>query len=67
MKTYVSRIQELEGELLKLKNLNNLKHRLIDSCDSDEDEFHSNNVLFPGNDDYTSDYETKVLDVSGKL
>ena len=52
---------------MKLKNLNNLRHRLIDSCDSDEDEFHSKNVLFPSNDDYSSDYDSKAGDESGNL
>ncbi|PRQ21211.1 putative plus-end-directed kinesin ATPase [Rosa chinensis] len=62
LKTYVSKIQELEGELLCLKN--SQSRRLVDCVEADGDGFHSNNILFPCNDEYSSDYDTKAGDVS---
>lgn len=68
MKNYVLKIQELEGELLRMKNLNRSKHgQFVDCVDSDDDGFCSKNVLFPCNNGYPSDYETKAVDLSGKI
>lgn len=66
VKSYLSRIQELEGELLKFKNLKNSRQRVIDCLDLDEDEFHSKSELFPSSN-YSSDSESKIGDVSGSL
>lgn len=65
LKTYVSKIQELEGELLCLKN--SQRRRLVDCVESDDDGFRSKNILFPCNNEYSSDFDTKVGDVSGKI
>ncbi|KAK9930271.1 hypothetical protein M0R45_027313 [Rubus argutus] len=62
LKTYVSKIHELEGELLCLKN--SQRRRLVDCVESDDDGFRSKNILFPCNNEYASDFDTKVGDVS---
>jgi len=68
VRNYVSKIQELEGELLHLKNLNSSKRRRsVDCVDSDDDRFCSKNVLFPCTNEYPSDYETKAVDISGNI
>lgn len=67
LKNYVSKIHELEGELLQLKNLNNTKHRLIDCGDSDDEDFHPKNGLFPSSNEYSSDYDSKGGDISGNI
>lgn len=68
LKGYVSKIQELEGELLCLKNLNNSKpKRILDCVESDDDGFHSKNILFPTINEYSSDYDTKAGDIPGIL
>ncbi|XP_062164836.1 kinesin-like protein KIN-4C [Alnus glutinosa] len=68
VKNYVSKIQELEGELLHLKNLNSSKRRRsVDCVDSDDDRFCSKNVLFPCTNEYPSDYETKAVDISDEI
>ncbi|PON91611.1 Kinesin-like protein [Trema orientale] len=67
LKNYVSKIHELEGELLQLKNLNNSKHRLVDCVDSDDDEIRSKNVLFPCSNEYSSDYDSKSGDISDDI
>ncbi|KAM6543174.1 hypothetical protein CsatB_007621 [Cannabis sativa] len=66
LKNYVSKIQELEGELLQLKNSNNRKHGLIDCADLDDDEFRSKNVLFPCGNEY-SDYDCKIGDIAADI
>ncbi|KAF4346427.1 hypothetical protein G4B88_018398 [Cannabis sativa] len=70
LKNYVFRIQELEGELLQLKNSNSRKHGLIDcaddSDDPDDDEFRSKNVLFPCGDEY-SDYDCKIGEIAADI
>ncbi|KAM1427671.1 hypothetical protein ACFX1T_019751 [Malus domestica] len=65
LKGYVSKIQELEGELLCLKKSNNSKHkRLVECAESDDDSFRSKNILFPSINEYSSDYDTKAGDIS---
>ncbi|XP_060963973.1 kinesin-like protein KIN-4C [Cannabis sativa] len=70
LKNYVFRIQELEGELLQLKNSNSRKRGLIDcaddSDDPDDDEFRSKNVLFPCGDEY-SDYDCKIGEIAADI
>lgn len=65
LKTYVSKIQELEGELLCVKN--SKSRRIVDCVEGDGDGFHSKNILFPCNNEFSSDYDTKAGDISGKI
>lgn len=68
VKNYVSKIQELEGELLHMRNLNSSKRRRsVDCVDSDDDRFCSKNRLFPCTNEYPSDYETKAVDISDEI
>ncbi|ONI35368.1 hypothetical protein PRUPE_1G532000 [Prunus persica] len=68
LKGYVSKIQELEGELFCLKNLNNSKpKRILDCVESDDDGFHSKNILFPTINEYSSDYDTKAGDIPDEI
>lgn len=68
LKSYVSKIQELEGELLCLKNINNSKHKkFVDCVESDDDSFRPKNILFPSINEYSSDYDTKAGDIPGKI
>ncbi|XWS25382.1 hypothetical protein CRYUN_Cryun27aG0063900 [Craigia yunnanensis] len=56
MKTYVLKIQELEGELIRLKSLNSSKHsRYSDCVDSDDDGTSKNSLFSSGNDCSSSD------------
>ncbi|XWS14910.1 hypothetical protein CRYUN_Cryun35bG0049400 [Craigia yunnanensis] len=56
MKTYVLKIQELEGELICLKSLNSSKRsRFSDFVDSDDDETSKNSLFSSGNDYSSSD------------
>ncbi|KFK27870.1 hypothetical protein AALP_AA8G439800 [Arabis alpina] len=62
VKKYVSKIQELEGELLHIKSLKKSSNcQYSDSTDSYDDGPRSNNVLFPSSND-SSDCEDKVID-----
>lgn len=66
MKLYVSKIHELEGELLRLKNLSRSKQRqFIDYVDSDDERVGLKNGLFPSLNSSNSD--TKAADVSGNM
>ncbi|KAL6179342.1 hypothetical protein ACLB2K_050858 [Fragaria x ananassa] len=65
LKTYVSRIQELEGELLCVKN--SQSRRIVDCGEGDGDGFHSKNILFPCNNEFSTDYDTKAGDVSNVI
>lgn len=67
LKTYLSKIQDLEGELFRLKNLSSKGSRLVDCIDSDDDNFRPKGALFPCNNEYSSDYDSKAGDLSGKL
>jgi len=60
---YVSKIQELEGELLHIKNLKKTSNHQY-SDDSYDVGPRSNNVLFPSSNE-SSDCEDKVMDVTG--
>ncbi|KAI9097958.1 hypothetical protein K1719_025729 [Acacia pycnantha] len=64
VKSYVSKIQELEGELLRLKSLNNKKSsRYADWVDEDDDGFRSKNALFACGNGYSSDCDAKAVDI----
>ncbi|GLU16082.1 hypothetical protein SLE2022_325320 [Rubroshorea leprosula] len=65
LKTYVSKIQELEGELLCTRRLNSSKRsRFSDCVDSDDEGFHPKNALFSCVNELSSDCETKGMDIS---
>ncbi|RID76789.1 hypothetical protein BRARA_B03741 [Brassica rapa] len=59
---YVSKIQELEGELLHFKNLNPTNCQYTDSIDPFDDGPRSSNVLFPSSNEL-ADCEDSVIDV----
>uniref|UniRef100_A0A2N9J4E5 Uncharacterized protein n=1 Tax=Fagus sylvatica TaxID=28930 RepID=A0A2N9J4E5_FAGSY len=64
VKNYVSKIQELEGELLRMKNLNSSKRsQFVECVESDDDGFRSKNALFPCANEFSSDYDMKVIDI----
>ncbi|XP_031248596.1 kinesin-like protein KIN-4C isoform X2 [Pistacia vera] len=68
LKTYVSKIQELEGELLRVKNSYSSKRsRTADCVEFDDDGFRSKNVLFPCLNEFSSDCDTKAVDISDEI
>ncbi|KAK9026384.1 hypothetical protein V6N11_039224 [Hibiscus sabdariffa] len=56
-KTYVLKIQELEGELIRLKRLNNSKRSRLSDCVDSDDGGNSKNSLFSSREDYLSSDE----------
>lgn len=61
LKTYAVKVQELEGELLRLRRLNTSERsELIDYMDLDDNVLHPKTSLFPESD-------LKGADISGKL
>ncbi|KAI7731992.1 hypothetical protein M8C21_030180 [Ambrosia artemisiifolia] len=61
LKTYVTKVQELEGELLRLRRINTSKRsELIDYMDLDDNVLHPKSSLFPESD-------LKAAEVAGKL
>ncbi|KAL2317622.1 hypothetical protein Fmac_031498 [Flemingia macrophylla] len=60
VKSYVSKIQEMEGELQRLKNSNTKSRHFVDWVDSDDNGFQSKNALFPCGNEYSSDCDAKV-------
>ncbi|RID72316.1 hypothetical protein BRARA_C04213 [Brassica rapa] len=61
---YVSKIQELEGELLHVRSLKKVSnYKYSESIDSPDDGPRSSNVLFPSSNE-SSDCEDKVIDVA---
>lgn len=67
MKTYLSKIQELEGELLRLRNLQTSKQSEFPDCMyADDDGFRSKNVLFPCLSEL-SDCDAKARDISDEI
>ncbi|KAH9690362.1 kinesin-like protein KIN-4C [Citrus sinensis] len=68
LKNYVSKIQELEGELLRVKSTHNSKRsRNADSVDTDDDGFRSKNGLFPSLNEFSADCDSKVEDISDEI
>ncbi|KAJ8762575.1 hypothetical protein K2173_008014 [Erythroxylum novogranatense] len=64
IKSYVSKIHELEGELLLLKNL---KHsRLADFVESDDEGVYSKNVLFPSLNEGGANIDRKTIGISSE-
>lgn len=67
LKNYALKVQELEREILRMKNLSKLKYsRVADVIDSDDDDFRSKNSLFPPNE-YSSDFDSKVGGIPGEI
>ncbi|KAK7410465.1 hypothetical protein VNO78_01265 [Psophocarpus tetragonolobus] len=65
LKSYVSKIQDLEGELLRWKTSNATTSSLFDDCaDSDDDGYESKHSLFARGNELSSDYGVKVVDIS---
>ncbi|XP_038896818.1 kinesin-like protein KIN-4C [Benincasa hispida] len=65
VKSYVSKIQELEGEVLRLQSFKSSKHsRYVDLVESDDDRPQSSNILFPCSNEYSSEYDPKAVDIS---
>lgn len=62
LKSYVSKIQDLEGELLRLKTSNATSSRRF--VDFDDDGYGSKNALFK-HDEFSSDCDGKAVDISG--
>ncbi|PKI73113.1 hypothetical protein CRG98_006521 [Punica granatum] len=63
IKNYVSKIQELEGELLRLQNLHHSKHRVTEWTDSDDDGLNVKNESFTCLNEFDSG--AKALDLAG--
>ncbi|XP_058747789.1 kinesin-like protein KIN-4C isoform X2 [Vicia villosa] len=64
MKSYVSKIHDLEEELLRLKNLNVKSSNFPDWADSDDLEFQSKSGLFAGGNEYSSDCDVKPVGIT---
>ena len=69
VKTYVSKIQELEGELLRLQNLkssNESRHREFADClELDDDGIHSKNSYITNFQELLSGSDTKEVNTRG--
>ncbi|KAF7850661.1 hypothetical protein BT93_L5132 [Corymbia citriodora subsp. variegata] len=67
VKSYVSKIQDLEAELLRLQNSLHTKRYVVDSIDSDDDGHHSNNTLASCLNDFSSGSEAKSVDLADEI
>ncbi|KAE9609086.1 hypothetical protein Lal_00020245 [Lupinus albus] len=68
VKSYVAKIQDLEGQLLRLKPLNTTNSRhFVDCVDSDYDGYWSKNALFACGNDFSSDYDAKTGDAPDEM
>ncbi|OIW04314.1 hypothetical protein TanjilG_32506 [Lupinus angustifolius] len=67
VKSYVSKIQELQGELLHLKKLNVKSSHFVDWVDSDDSGFQSKNALFSCGNEYSLDCDAKSVDITDDL
>ncbi|GMH31245.1 hypothetical protein Nepgr_033088 [Nepenthes gracilis] len=74
VKGYVSKIQELEGELIRLQNLHNVRlqnlgnmkdNRFDDCLDLDDEALHYKNTFCMGLNELSSISNTKALEMSG--
>lgn len=51
-----------------MQSFNNPKlSRYADLVESDDDRPNSSNILFPCSNEYSSDYDTKAVDISGEF
>lgn len=61
VKSYITRIQELEGELVRIRNSNHLRHEnSADYLDSEDDGTHPRNL-------YLMDSDIKTVETDGML
>lgn len=67
MKSYVSKIQDLEGELRCLKNSNAKSSHFVDWVDSDDTGFQPKSGLFACGNEYSSDCDVKPVDMTGSI
>uniref|UniRef100_A0A6N2MLA4 Kinesin motor domain-containing protein n=1 Tax=Salix viminalis TaxID=40686 RepID=A0A6N2MLA4_SALVM len=68
VKMYVSKIQELEGELLHFKNLSTSKGiQFGDYINSDDERFGSKNALLQSLHEFSSNSDTKAADMSDEV
>ena len=69
LKSYVSKIQELEGELLHLQSLNSSRHSdfVVDRTDLDDDSLRAKNAYFRSLNVLSSVCDTKGADSSSKI
>ncbi|KAK9165664.1 hypothetical protein Scep_000855 [Stephania cephalantha] len=66
VKTYITKIQELESELLRLQCLNNKSNGNLGDClDLEDDVLNAQNAYVPCLDDFQSDH--KASDASGEI
>lgn len=63
LKTYVEKIQELEGELLRSRS-SRKRSRFSDGVDADDEGLHPQNALFSDVNELSSDCDTKGVDIS---
>jgi kinesin family protein 4/21/27 len=61
VKSYVSKIHDLEGELTRLRNLNVKSSNFVDWVDSDALELQSKSGLYAGGNEYSS------MDITGNV
>lgn len=61
LKSYKSRIQELEADLIRSKRLNSSKRSEIDYLDLDDNALHPKSCLFPVSDSKTAEVVGKLL------
>ncbi|KAK7372955.1 hypothetical protein VNO80_06346 [Phaseolus coccineus] len=67
VKSYVSKIQDLEGELQRLKNSHAKSRHFDDWVDTDDSGFRSKNVLLACGNEYSSDCEAKSVDITDDM
>ncbi|XP_017431173.2 kinesin-like protein KIN-4C [Vigna angularis] len=67
VKSYVSKIQDLEGELQRLKNSKAKSRHFDDWVNTDDSGFGSKNVLFACGNEYSSDCEAKSVDIADDM
>ncbi|KAG2698726.1 hypothetical protein I3760_07G163000 [Carya illinoinensis] len=65
IKNYVTKIQDLEGELLRIKS--SKSSQFVDCIDLDDDGFCSKKALFPCTNEYPPDFDTKAVDLSDEI
>ncbi|XP_030542638.1 kinesin-like protein KIN-4C [Rhodamnia argentea] len=67
VKSYVSKIHELEAELLRLQSSLHAKRNVLDSIDSDDDGSRPNNTLASCLNDFSSGSEAKSVDLADEI
>ncbi|XP_061372067.1 kinesin-like protein KIN-4C [Gastrolobium bilobum] len=68
VRSYVSKIQELEGKILRLKASHAANSsRFVDCVDFDDDGYGSKNALFAPDNEFSSDCDSKAVDITGEI